>query len=885
MHDGSNMDNKDQTGSGISPGISVGHYRIIREIGSGGMGDVFLAEDTELGREVALKFLRSDICRDEACRVRFKREAQTAAKLSHPNIVTIYEVSEYRERPFLVMEHVEGRSCQELIKRDDMDIEKIIDFTRQISEGLQEAHDNGIIHRDIKPSNIVIDSRGRCRLLDFGLAAVQGTEKITRSGYAIGTAGYMSPEQVNGEEADQRSDIFSLGVVLYEMITGRQPFIKDAGAATLHAIVSEQPEPMARYKTGITPKLQQVADKALEKDRDMRYQHVGDMLADLKRIKREMSLNSNETSEVYVISRPARRFPWLLPGSLIVSLLILALMMVLIPANRDSIKRLFGINIVPPKKHLAVLPFVNVGDNKINQAFCDGMMETLASKVTQLEQFQDSFWVIPASEVRESGIISAGQARRAFGVTLAVTGSVQLAGDEVRMTVNLIDAVNNRQLRSIIIDALLSNLAALQDSIVFEVAEMLEVQVLPEGQRLLTAGGTIDPRAYEFFLKGRGYLQHKNRENLDSAIVLFKRALARDTLYALAYAGLGEAYWSMYLADNDQRWIEPALDNCRRTMEISKHVPAAHVTMGLIYAGTGRYEEAIEQFKTAISIDPAIHEAYRRLADAYQSVNMVSEAEATYREVIRLKPDYGKAHYDLGLFYLYLGRFEDAVKQMDMVVELLPESDSTYNNVGALYYYYGQKDNARGMWERSLEFRPNYGAYSNLGSYHFMEHNYAEAAGMYEKALELNSRDYQVWANLASVYNQIEGMEQKAQETFRQAIGMAEDIREVNPRNPELLSHLAELYAMTGDGDMALPLINQALDMAPGNIMIMARAGIVHEKLGDRDNALELISKALDGGFPYSYIECLPELQGLIADPRFEYRSKSPQSGLNQNSN
>ncbi|PKK82770.1 MAG: hypothetical protein CVT49_11895 [candidate division Zixibacteria bacterium HGW-Zixibacteria-1] len=653
MHRENNQDDETRSYMILPRGTRIGHYQIVEEIGSGGMGEVYLAEDTELGRKTALKFLRSDICRDESCRIRFRREAQVAAKLNHPNIVTIYEVSEYEGRPFLAMELVEGRDCHDVIKCGELGLDNIVDFAIQICEGLNEAHNSGIIHRDIKPSNIILDSKGRCRLLDFGLAAMLGSERQTPKGVAIGTVGYMSPEQVNGRQADHRSDIFSLGIVLYEMITGRQPFLKGTVQETFSAITQSVPEPLARYKADVPNGLQKIIDKALDKNPEMRYQHVGDMLTDFKRIRRELSLPGFDSAEFYTAMHPLRRRLWISLASLLVVLIIVSTAMLAVPSMRRGVLKTFGIKTVPARKFLAVLPFANIGNNDANQAFCDGLMETLTSKITQLEQFQDSFWVIPASEVRERRIVSVNQAKRAFGVTLAVTGSVQLAGDEVRMTLNLIDAINGRQLNSIVIDASLFNVAALQDSTVLELAEVLELQVMPEERRILALGGTTDPEAYELYIKACGYLQHSNEiENIDTSIFLFKLALQEDSTYALAYADLGRAYWEKYEISNSSEWIEPALKNCRRSIAISNQVAVSHVILGSIYKGTGQYEDAIDEFKRAIDIDPSSHKAYRELADTYVTLNRIEDARTTYEKVIKLKPDYWTAYYDLGLFYL-----------------------------------------------------------------------------------------------------------------------------------------------------------------------------------------------------------------------------------------
>jgi len=277
-------DDRTHTHVVLAKGTMVSHYRIVEKIGAGGMGEVYLAEDTKLNRKVALKFLPANMTQDSDLRSRFTREAQATAKLNHPNIVTIFEVSEHLGRPFFAMELVEGQSLSDLSKNSNLSIDRIIELAIQVCEGLQAAHDKEIVHRDIKPSNIVIDAYGRPKILDFGLAAIQGGEQLTKTGSTLGTVRYMSPEQVRGQEVDYRSDLFSLGAVLYELISGRTPFEKDNEGATLKSIAQDNPEPLARYKADIPNELQRTISKLLEKDPSMRYQTAGDVLSDLKRM-------------------------------------------------------------------------------------------------------------------------------------------------------------------------------------------------------------------------------------------------------------------------------------------------------------------------------------------------------------------------------------------------------------------------------------------------------------------------------------------------------------------------------------------------------------------------------------------------------------------------
>jgi serine/threonine-protein kinase len=606
----------------------------------------------------------------------------------------------------------------------------------------------------------------------------------------------------------------------------------------------------------------------------MRYQHVDDILTDLKRVRR--GIESGELDAGFTgTSIPATsmlRFVRFAGLALIAALIVL----LLYPPGRQAIMRLIGVDRVPEEKHLVVLPFTNLGDAGASQAFCDGLMETLSSKLTQLEKFYGSLWVVPASQVRQENITSPREARQAFGATLAVTGSVQRLGDEVRMTLNLIDTETERQLRSTVIDDSLSNASALQDSMVLRLVSMLEVQLLPEARSIVTEGGTASPKAYDLYLQGRGYLQHfESESNVDSAIAALSSAIDEDPLYALAYSQLGEAHWRKYEMFSRPESEEHAIYYSRYAVELNDELAPVHITLALIYKKTGRYREAVHELQQALELDSASHRAYRLLAQTYEALNELELAESAYRKAIDLKPDYWLGNLDLGFFYVYQGRHGDALEWLDKIVALGPEGFMAWNNLGALYYYLDRPTDASAMWERSLEIEPNYAAYSNLGTLHYLEGRYFEATQMYEKALDMSDLEYLVWGNLASAYYWTPGDRERALVTYQRAIQMAEEHRKVNPSDPEVLSALAEYHAAVGDHREAVSLIDQVILMAPDNPDYLVSAGLVYEELGDRETALKWIGKALQQGYPRSEIERLPELQDLVSDSRFERMSQA----------
>jgi tetratricopeptide (TPR) repeat protein len=516
-----------------------------------------------------------------------------------------------------------------------------------------------------------------------------------------------------------------------------------------------------------------------------------------------------------------------------------------------------------------VLPFTNVGHDPANEVFCDGLAETLTSKLTQLEQFQGSLWVVPTSELRTRKVTSADQARREFGVTLAVSGSSQRDGDKVHLTLNLVDARTLRQLSSAVVDDNLANLLMLESWLVTKSAQMLRVELKPPMLDVLAAGQTRVPAAYDAYVQGRGALQNYNQlASLDAAIGSFNLALQEDHDYALAYAGLGEAYWRKYQFTRDSQWVGPARTNCERAVELNNQLSPVYVTLGIIHEGTGEYADAVTEFRRALDLDPLSVSAYNGLAQAYDHMGNGGMAEINYKRSIDLQPDYFAGYYLLGRFYYSHGRYTDALTPFDRVFELTPDSYRAANNLGVLYVKLERWPDAKVMFERSVKLEPNYGACSNLGTIYFHEARYSDAANMYEKALESDSREYKVVGNLASAYHWIPN-EEKAQVNYRRAVQMAEGKRQINPHDGDVLSDLAVYYGMTGERARALQLIEQALEQSPDDVDVLFRAGEVYEHLGEREKALKSIGMALDHGCSRETVEVAPELRRLRADSRF----------------
>jgi len=427
-----------------------------------------------------------------------------------------------------------------------------------------------------------------------------------------------------------------------------------------------------------------------------------------------------------------------------------------------------------------------------------------------------------------------------------------------------------RQLKSKTIDTEAHDISVLQDGVVLEVAELLDVKLSSQAKQVLAIGGTTVPSAYEYYMQGRGYLQrYEVAQNLDTAISLFNLALGQDSRYALAEAGLGEAYWRKYEQTKGTQWAQEARKSAAAAIGLNDRLAQVYVTLGMIHTGTGRYEEASQNLQKALALDPINSDAYRELAKTYQQMGRLKDAESTYMNAIAVRPGYWGTHNELGGFYYRLGRYAEAEKEFRTVVELTPDNARGYSNLGVIAYSQKRYEEAAKMFEKSAAIKPTDFAYSNLGTIYYTLAQYGEAARYYERAIQMNGRDSVRWHNLAAAY-QWSGEPQKARAAFQRTAELAEEQRRVNPRDPALLIRLADAYSNLGQAQRALGLLGQGLALAPDDVSDMFQASVVYEQLRDRKLALQWIVKAIKGGFSRDLIEKEPTLTQLRLDPRFQ---------------
>jgi serine/threonine protein kinase/tetratricopeptide (TPR) repeat protein len=852
-------------------GETISHYMILERLGGGGMGVVYKAEDIRLKRFVALKFLPPELTRDAAAKKRFEQEARTASALDHPNVCTIHEIDETADgQVFICMAFYDGESLRSRLARGPLSIDDTLTIAIQTAEGLAQAHDHGIVHRDIKPANVMLTRDGIPKIVDFGIATLVGRARASDTAEIAGTVSYMSPEQARGDVLDQRTDIWSLGVTMYEMLTGHLPFIAEGEQPLLEAIIHQEPQPLESLRTGVPAPLAAIVARCLRKWADERYQRAGDLIADLKSVRRALTSATVSTlpgappiSSVRRRLRPAITLP---VGAAMIALVLLAA----VPAARNAITALLNIRAVPDQQHMAVLPFTNVGDDPANRAFCDGLTEILTSQLTQVERFQGSLWVVPQSELRAREIRAPSDARRIFGVNLAVTGSVQRSRDSVRLALNLVDTERARQLRSRVIDESLSNLSTLEDKAGLAVMRMLDLELQPEAEKTLALGSTANSEAQDAYVNALGALHSSlGPSDPEFAITMLKRAVTLDPKFALAQAALGEAYLALYRNTRTPAAVEEAAAACQRAAQLDASLPRIQVTLGLISMATGKYEGAVIAFENALKLDPSDAQALVELGRAYTKLQKAPEAEAAYKKAITLRPDYWLGYSRLARYYWLQSRHREAEQEYRKALELTPDNYLLLNDLGALCFDLSRRDEARLMFERSARAKPNYIAYSNLGTLASRRGDSRDAVAMYERALAIDDHDYVLWGNLGIEYRHLPGQETKARQALSKAIELADKSIAVDPRDTQVIVDLASYRATLGEKDQAQDYLRRVEGEGKTQADLARQIALVYAELDDRERTLQWVATALGLGSPVGEVEVDPSLQKFNKDPQF----------------
>ncbi len=657
-------------------GSSILHYEILAELGRGGMGVVYKAHDTKLQRDVALKFLPQD--QSEDARDRFLREARAASRLNHKNIVAIHAI-EQAERDFIVMEYVDGSSVRELVSNGPIPMERAVEITKEIADALAKAHEAGIVHRDIKPDNILLTRDGHPKVLDFGIAKMEGSERLTLTDATLGTVAYMSPEQTRGEAVDGRSDLFSLGVILYEMIAGVTPFKGDYPAATTFKILNEKPQPISSHGVDVPDNIQEVVSKLLEKDPTDRYQTGREL---------KEHLGSRTTGGYAPASTTQAQSPippnggfrlrpmWAVPALIAVGLLVAWLF---IPRE-------------PSASSIAVLPFENTSDDDQVAFLCDGIPESLINRLSVIPDFKV---ISRASAFSYRGRSADPKVIGAeLGVQTLLMGRLERRGDELSISAELIDASDSRQIWGQRFTRHSSDVLKIEDEIAGSIADQLRLELSPETRQKLEAGSSVDPKAYELYLKGRFLIVGSNDE-MNQAIEYFREATRIDPAFAPAWAGIAEGLAIQAYLTVESR--EALMGEARAALETAlAHDPSAseaYVAKGLLnFYLDWDWQGAIDALKRAIALNPGNAAAYNRYADVLLALGHLDEALAMSIKSKELDPVSVSPTHDLGWFYFTEGKFDLAEEQFAAARKLHPDWTWGYVKGGLSNAYLGNRD-------------------------------------------------------------------------------------------------------------------------------------------------------------------------------------------------
>ena len=851
---------------GEFPSHIAGRFLVRSRLGKGGMGEVYLADDCRMKHPVAIKRLAAPLRADMEYRQRFFREAERASQLKDfRNVAAIYDVLEDGGELFLIMEYVAGQTLRQRMERP-VSFEQFLKIAIQCASGLAAAHAHHIVHCDVKPENIMLTPEDQIKILDFGLAkhfVPPEASTISFSGVQMagGTTGYTAPEVLCEQIADERADIFSLGVVFYELLTGMHPFHAETAVGTAARILQHEPVSVRRLNIQVPLELDRIISRMLAKDRRLRYANASELVAELRQLRDEAS-------------RTARFGRYLLKsagwkrGMAVVAALAL-LVALAIPAGRSAIKDWLFPLPIPETKHLAVLPFTVVDGDDSQKAFSYGLAETLSAKLSQLSE-DHSIYVVAPSEIRAQHVETAEQALRAFGANLVLEGNLRQSGNVVRITYALVNSKDRQQLRAATIAEDALDPFAVEDRVSASVLKSLELELRANEQAKFRARGTLQPDAYDFYLQARGYLQDYHKpENLQNAIFVFQRALERDPNYASAYAGLGEAYWQRFLASHDQNWVDQALASCQKAAALAPESAEAEGCLGVVYNGTGQYELARLQFQKAIGNEPTDDGAYRGLADALERMGKPAAAELTYKQAIRLRPNYWAAYNNLGMFYWKQGRYREGEEMFSHVTRLQPDNVRGYSNLGAMLILQGRYAEAIPSLQRAIGINPSFDLYSNLATAYFYSRNYADAATAYELAAQLDPRNCLIQGNLGDAYYWTPGKRAYAASAYRKAIALANEELRVNPKDEYLLGNLAKYHAMLGEKQAALDTLKRGLMITPNAPELLFDVAFVHQQFGETQEALRWLAKSLRAGFSVANVRDDPVFASLKTNPQF----------------
>lgn len=858
----------------LQPGADFGpRYRIESLLGEGGMGTVYKATDKELGRTVALKLVRPEFASIPVAMARFRQELLLASKVSHKNILRIHDLGDAGGLKFITMAYIDGQDLGHLTEAGRLPLERVLSFARQLCSALDAAHSEEVVHRDLKPNNILVDKADNIYVMDFGLAKSFETDAtmMTRTGQILGTPRYMAPEQVEAKPVDHRADIYSLGLILYEMATGQIPFRAESTLQLMYQRVNEPPKDPRTVAPDVPEYLAKIILKCLEKDPEKRYQSTREILADLDAqnaplVSAPAAPQASRTISIQLPAPSRRAGMWVAAAAVVLIGLALA-----IPATR---RRLPGFRSGPAKpaaeavsrRYLAVLPFQVIGDEAKTRYLADGVVDSLSAKLAGLN---DVYVASPEAVNAAMSRKEPAKIARTLGVTLLVQGVVQGAGDEIAVDVTLREPAGGRTLLQREFKTNRGDLLTLEGSIFDGLVTAMDIKRTTEELARGSLTPTQNTSAYDLYLKGENAFRGaQDIKGFQNAVALFAEAVKLDPRFALAYAGMADAYLRLWSKTNDSAWTDKAKGAAQEAQALDDSLPEVHFVLGSVDTETGQTNAAISELKRALALSPNSDEALRRIGTAYIGAGRPQEAIDALTQATKINPYSWSNYLALGAAYFKLGQNDKALEAFNRLTELDPDRAAGWSNVGAVYYRQGKWNEAIPKFQKAINLEATPIRYSNLGTTYFFLGQYNAAVEMFQHAVELKPNDAMFQGNLAAAYKWA-GMQEKASAAYDQAIQVAYQTYQVNSRDSENLGRLGSYYAEKGDFAHAQDFIRRAREIDPKGNNLMYEEALIDTLGGRTKDALPMLEQALRNGYAALEAQHDPELAPLHQSPEF----------------
>ena len=874
----------------LHPGVVFGgRYEILGILGQGGMGAVYKARDRELDRLIALKVIRPELATDASILQRFKQELILARNITHKNVVRIFDLGEADGIRFISMEYVDGDDLRTLLRREGkFSPKETIAVIEQVCRALDAAHSEGVIHRDLKPQNIMREKNGRVVVMDFGLARSLGESGMTQTGAIVGTIEYMSPEQALGTTLDQRSDIFSGGLIFSELLTGKAPYEADTAIASLMKRTREEARSASDVDASVPKPLSAIVSRCLEREPDNRYHSVVELLQQLTTWEANPAITAQALSKMIphpIVRRsrlnldlPGQSWMWIAGAALVIVLAIFSGRELVNRSETTSMQIAQGIPSLKQGKYVAILPLKRVGDEKTLGYVADGIQESLAARLFQLQEVH----VASATAVdQEAGKdLPLAKLANKLGVNLLLQGIVQGNSDQLRVTMSLDDATTGRRVWSQEFSGAAGDVLALEDQIYGNVSAALALKPTNEEQARVGSHPTENVKAYDLYLQGRNTLRNGHSQDAyKQAVGMFEQAIDKDPNFALAYTGLADSSLHMFSETKESIWAQKATLAAQQAQRLSSNLPEVHLSLGSVYSFTGKNTEAIAELKKALELAPNSDEAYRNLGDAYSRIGQSGDAIAAYQKAVAANTYNWANHIALGKAYLDLGDYAKALPEFQKVTEIAPDNSIGFLDLGSLYLRDGKWSESIPQFQKALALSPDADTYSNIGTAYFFLKNYDQATKMYEKAVEMTPNDEVLLGNLGDSYRW-SGHSDQAATAYGKAISLAFQELQVNPRSASIMGDLGLLYAKKGDATNALQYTSQARAIRPDDLPLLYSEVQVKALIGNREDALKSLRLALQKGYSAQEAWNDPELQKLQTLPQFtqlvnEYSKKN----------